>query len=107
MILHSLAAIVELASLIKVSTVVLKLLALIVPALVKSVAVISKLLLLTAIVPLLLKLSATTEAVPKTVSVSFAPQTKSLLASLLLKSPPTFRLRVLVVIVPLPRYSAT
>ena len=35
MILHSLAAIVELASLIKVSTVVLKLLALIVPAISK------------------------------------------------------------------------
>ena len=83
-------------------TVVFKVvLALIVPLLFKLAAVISKLLLLTAIVPLLEKLSATTEAVPKTVSVSFAPQTKSLFASLLLKSPPTLRLRALVVIVPL------
>ena len=40
-------------------------------------------------------------------SVSFAPQVKSLFASLLLKLPPTLRLIVLVVIVPLPRYSAT
>ena len=98
-----------------VSVVFKVVLALIVPLLVKSVAVISKLLLLTAIVPLLEKLSATTEAVPKTVRLSslllkspptlrlraFAPQVKSLAKSLLLKSPPTFRLRVLVVIVPL------
>ena len=90
-----------------VSVVFKVVLALIVPLLFKLAAVISKLLLLTAIVPLLEKLSATTEAVPKTVSVSFAPQVKSLAASLLLKSPTTFRLRVLVVIVPLPRYSAT
>ena len=48
--------IVALASLTKVFTVALKLLAL--------------------IVPLFSKLSATTEAVPKTVSVSFAPQIK-------------------------------
>ena len=83
-------------------TVVFKVvLALIVPLLVKSVAVISKLLLLILIVPLLEKLAVVTEALPKTVSVSFAPQVKSLFASLLLKSPPTFRLKVLVVIVPL------
>ena len=61
-----------------VSVVFKVVLALIVPLLLKSVAVISKLLLLTAIVPLLEKLSATTEAVPKTVRLSFAPQVKSL-----------------------------
>ena len=54
--------IVALASLTKVFTVALKLLAL--------------------IVPLFSKLSATTEAVPKTVSVSFAPQIKSLFGRL-------------------------
>ena len=94
-------ALVKLLFAVLVSVVFKVVLALIVPLLVKSVAVISKLLLLTAIVPLLEKLSATTEAVPKTVRLSFAPQVKSLAKSLLLKSPPTFRLRVLVVIVPL------
>ena len=65
-----------------------------------SVAVISKLLLLTAIVPLLLKLSVVISAFPETVRLSLAFQTKSLAASLLLKSPPTLRLKLLVVIVP-------
>ena len=55
-----------------VSVVFKVVLALIVPLLVKSVAVIVKTkLLVTAIVPLLLKLSATTEALPKTVRISF------------------------------------
>ena len=106
---------------IKLSTIALKLLALIVPALVKSAAaVISKILvtlivpllaksaaaviskiLVTLIVPLLLKLAVSIEAFPETVSVSFVLQVKSLAESLLLKSPPTERLRALVVIVPL------
>ena len=46
-------------------------------------------------------MSAVIEAVPKTVRLSFAPQVKSLAESLLLKSPPTWRLEELVVIVPL------
>ena len=54
--------------------------------------------------PSLAKLLVAISALPKTVRLSFAPQVKSLAASLLLKSPPTLRLRVLVVIVPLPRY---
>ena len=40
-------------------------------------------------------------AFPDTVRLSFVPQVKSLTESLLLKSPPTLRLKLLVVIVPL------
>ena len=82
-ILHSpKAVIVAPDSLIKLPTVALKLLS-------------------TSIVPLLLKLAAVILALPETVSVSFALQIKLLADSEKVKSPPTLRLKTLVVIVPL------